>query len=218
MLTEEDFYEKASKYALLQDTDGKKYTYEEYKTLVSTEQTDKEGNLIYLYASNKEKEYSFIENATNKGYNVLMMDGQLDVALISMLERKFEKTRFSRVDSDIVERLIVKEEQKAQLQAEMAKHLETKDRRVLNGLGPFASLYDIKFPNIENPVLVLKSPILLKASVAAPKASRLKKLPQRPMDWPIRKPSSTRSSVAPRLIFLILQNTRTPATAPRTPP
>ena len=113
MLTEEDFYEKASKYALLQDTDGKKYTYEEYKTLVSTEQTDKDGNLIYLYASNKEKEYSFIENATNKGYNVLMMDGQLDVALISMLERKFEKTRFSRVDSDIVERLIVKEEQKA---------------------------------------------------------------------------------------------------------
>ena len=112
MLTEEDFYDKANKYALLQDTEGKKYTYEEYKTLVSAEQTDKEGNLIYLYSGNKEKEYSFIEAATSKGYNVLLMDGQLDVALISLLERKFEKTRFTRVDSDVVDNLIVKEEQK----------------------------------------------------------------------------------------------------------
>lgn len=113
MLTEEDFYDKASKYALLQDTEGKKYTYEEYKTLVSSQQTDKEGNIIYLYAGNKDKEYSFIEAATAKGYNVLLMDGQLDVALISLLERKFEKTRFTRVDSDVVDNLIVKEEQKA---------------------------------------------------------------------------------------------------------
>ena len=113
MLTEEDFYDKANKYALLQDTEGKKYTYEEYKALVSAEQTDKEGNLIYLYSGNKEKEYSFIEAATSKGYNVLLMDGQLDVALISLLERKFEKTRFTRVDSDVVDNLIVKEEQKA---------------------------------------------------------------------------------------------------------
>ncbi|MBR5813422.1 MAG: molecular chaperone HtpG [Bacteroidaceae bacterium] len=112
MLTEEDFYDKASKFTLLQDTDGNKYTYEEYKSLVSAEQTDKEGNIIYLYSNNKEKEYGFIENAKNKGYNVLLMDGQLDVALISLLERKFEKTRFTRVDSDTVENLIVKEEQK----------------------------------------------------------------------------------------------------------
>ena len=112
MLTEEDFYDNASKFALLQDTDGNKYTYEEYKSLVSAEQTDKEGNIIYLYSNNKEKEYGFIENAKNKGYNVLLMDGQLDVALISLLERKFEKTRFTRVDSDTVENLIVKEEQK----------------------------------------------------------------------------------------------------------
>ncbi|MBR1947214.1 MAG: molecular chaperone HtpG, partial [Bacteroidaceae bacterium] len=96
MLTEEDFYDKASKFALLQDTDGKKYTYEEYKNLIGAEQTDKEGNLIYLYSNDKEKEYSFIENAKNKGYNVLSMDGQLDVALISLLERKFEKSRFTR--------------------------------------------------------------------------------------------------------------------------
>ena len=112
MLTEEDFYDKASKFTLLQDTDGNKYTYEEYKNLVSAEQTDKEGNIIYLYSNDKEKEFGFIENAKNKGYNVLLMDGQLDVALISLLERKFEKTRFTRVDSDTVENLIVKEEQK----------------------------------------------------------------------------------------------------------
>ena len=112
MLTEEDFYDKANKFSLLQDTDGNKYTYEEYKNLVGAEQTDKEGNIIYLYSNDKEKEYSFIDNAKNKGYNVLLMDGQLDVALISLLERKFEKTRFTRVDSDTVENLIVKEEQK----------------------------------------------------------------------------------------------------------
>ena len=112
MLTEEDFYDKASKFTLLQDTEGNKYTYDEYKNLVSAEQTDKDGNIIYLYSSDKEKEYSFIDNARNKGYNVLLMDGQLDVALISLLERKFEKTRFTRVDSDTVENLIVKEEQK----------------------------------------------------------------------------------------------------------
>ena len=113
MLTEESFYDKASTYAPLQDTEGKKYTYEEYKTLVESEQTDKEGNIIYLYSNDREKEYSFVEAATAKGYNVLLMDGQLDVALISLLERKFEKTRFTRVDSDVVENRIVKEEQKA---------------------------------------------------------------------------------------------------------
>ena len=127
MLTEEDFYDKANKYALLQDTEGKMYTYEEYKTLVSVEQTDKEGNIIYLYANNKDKEYSFIEDATTKGYNVLLMDGQLDVALISLLERKFEKTRFTRVDSDTIERIIVKEEQKA-------SELKNNEQSILTGI------------------------------------------------------------------------------------
>ena len=127
MLTEEDFYDKASKYALLQDTEGKKYTYEEYKTLVSAEQTDKDGNVIYLYCNNREKEYSFIEAATAKGYNVLLMDGQLDVALISLLERKFEKTRFTRVDSDVVDNLIAKEEQKA-------SSLSTAQSSILTGI------------------------------------------------------------------------------------
>ena len=125
MLTEEDFYDKASKFALLQDTDGKKYTYEEYKNLIGAEQTDKEGNLIYLYSNDKEKEYSFIENAKNKGYNVLSMDGQLDVALISLLERKFEKSRFTRVDSDTIENLILKEDFKTSTLAETRREVLT---------------------------------------------------------------------------------------------
>ncbi len=113
MLTQEDFYEKAQKFALLGDTDGKYYTFEEYKTLIAENQTDKEGNLIYLYANHKDEQYSYIEAAVNKGYNVLLMDGQLDVALVSTLEQKFEKARFTRVDSDIVDHLIIKEDKDA---------------------------------------------------------------------------------------------------------
>ncbi|MBP1615923.1 MAG: chaperone protein HtpG [Bacteroidetes bacterium] len=112
MLTQEDFYEKAEKFALLGDTDGKFYTFEEYKTLIKENQTDKEGNLIYLYASNKDEQYSYIETAKNKGYNVLLMDGQLDIALVSTFEQKFEKARFTRVDSDVADNLIVKEDKK----------------------------------------------------------------------------------------------------------
>jgi molecular chaperone HtpG len=113
MLTQEDFYDKANKFSLLKDTDDKFYTYEEYQTLIKENQTDKEGNVIYLYANNKEEQYSYIEAAKSKGYSVLLMDGQLDVALISMLERKFEKSRFTRVDSDVIDRLIMKEDVKA---------------------------------------------------------------------------------------------------------
>ena len=112
MLTQEDFYEKASKFALFTDTDGKHYTYEEYQMLIKDNQTDKDGNLIYLYANNKDEQFSYIEAAKNKGYNVLLMDGQLDVAMVSMLEQKFEKSRFTRVDSDVVDNLIVIEDKK----------------------------------------------------------------------------------------------------------
>lgn len=112
MLTQEDFYEKANKFALLKDTDGKYYTYEEYQTLIKDNQTDKDGNLIYLYSNNLDEQYSYIDAAKNKGYNVLLMDGQLDVAMVSMLEQKFEKSRFTRVDSDVIDRLIAKEEHK----------------------------------------------------------------------------------------------------------
>ena len=112
MLTQEDFYEKANKFALLKDTDGKYYTYEEYQSLIKDNQTDKDGNLIYLYATHADEQYSYIDAAKNKGYNVLLMDGQLDVAMVSMLEQKFEKSRFTRVDSDVIDRLIAKEERK----------------------------------------------------------------------------------------------------------
>ena len=114
MLTQEDFYEKADKFALLKDTDGKYYTYEEYKTLIKDNQTDKDGNLIYLYANNTDEQYTYIDAAKNKGYNVLLMDGQLDTPMINMLEQKLEKSRFTRVDSDVIDRLIVKEEPKGE--------------------------------------------------------------------------------------------------------
>ena len=114
MLTQEDFYEKASKFALFKDTDNKYYTFEEYQTLIKDSQTDKDGNLIYLYANNADEQYTYIDAAKNKGYNVLLLDGQLDVPMINMLEQKFEKSHFTRVDSDIIDRLIVKEEQKGE--------------------------------------------------------------------------------------------------------
>ena len=109
MLTQEDFYERAKDFALFTDSDGKHYTFEEYSKLIKENQTDKDGNLIYLYANNKDEQYSYIDSAANKGYNVLLMDGQLDIALVSMLEQKLEKSRFMRVDSDVIDRLIVKD-------------------------------------------------------------------------------------------------------------
>ena len=124
MLSQEDFYDRAKDFALLKDVEGKYFTYEEYKTLITTEQTDKDGNLVYLYATNKEEQYSYIEAAKAKGYSVLMMDGQLDVPVISLLEQKFEKSRFTRVDSDIIDRLIVKEDApKNELDAEASDKL-----------------------------------------------------------------------------------------------
>ena len=109
MLSENDFYDRAKKYALLKDTEGKYFTYDEYLTLIKDNQTDKDGNVIYLYANSKEQQYSYIEAAKAKGYSVLLMNGQLDPALIGMLEQKLEKSRFTRVDSDVVDRLIAKE-------------------------------------------------------------------------------------------------------------
>ena len=124
MLSQEDFYDRAKDFALLKDVEGKYFTYEEYKSLITTEQTDKDGNLVYLYATNKEEQYSYIEAAKAKGYSVLMMDGQLDVPVISLLEQKFEKSRFTRVDSDIIDRLIIKEDApKNELDAETSDKL-----------------------------------------------------------------------------------------------
>lgn len=109
MLSDEKFYERAEKFALLKNVDGKYFTLEEYKELTKAEQTDKENNLIYLYATNKDEQYTYVEDAKAKGYDVLVMDGQLDVHAISQLEQKSEKTRFVRVDSDVIDKLIQKE-------------------------------------------------------------------------------------------------------------
>lgn len=120
ILTQEDFYDRAKDFSLFTDTDGKCYTFEEYQKLIKDNQTDKDGNLVYLYANHKDEQFSYIDAAKNKGYNVLLMDGQLDIALISMLEQKFEKSRFTRVDSDIINNLIIKEDKKEET-LEMSK-------------------------------------------------------------------------------------------------
>ena len=118
MLSQEEFYDRAKEFALFKDVEGKHFTFEEYKTLIKDNQTDKDGNLVYLYATNKEEQYSYIKAAQDKGYSVLLFDGELDVPMVSMLEQKLEKSRFSRVDADIIDRLIVKEDAKKE---EMAK-------------------------------------------------------------------------------------------------
>lgn len=112
MLTDEKFYDRAQKFCLLKNTDGKAFTFEEYKTLISANQTDKDGNLIYLYANNKDEQYSYIGLAKDKGYDVILFDGQLDVHMASFLEQKFEKSRFVRVDSDTIDNIIVKDDAK----------------------------------------------------------------------------------------------------------
>lgn len=110
MLSQDDFYDRAKNFSLLKDVEGKYFTFDEYRQLIKDNQTDKDGQLIYLYTNNKDEQYSYIEAAKSKGYSVLLLDGQLDVPVASMLEQKFEKSRFMRVDSDVVDRLIVKEE------------------------------------------------------------------------------------------------------------
>ena len=110
ILTEENFFDRAKDFSLFKDTEGKYYTFDEYKTLIEAAQKDKDGNLVYLYATNKDDQYSYIKAAQDKGYSVLLFDGQLDVPCIQTLEQKFEKSRFTRVDSDTVDHLIQKED------------------------------------------------------------------------------------------------------------
>ncbi|MDY5767892.1 MAG: molecular chaperone HtpG [Alloprevotella sp.] len=127
MLSEQDFYDKAKGYALFKDIDGKCFTYEEYRDLIKDAQTDKDGNLIYLYATDKDEQYTYIQAARDKGYSVLLFDGQLDTPLVGLLEQKFEKSRFSRVDGDVVDRLIRKEDEKS-------TELSEADSRSLSGV------------------------------------------------------------------------------------
>ena len=120
MLSDESFYDRAKDFAMLKDVDGKHFTFEEYRALIKDNQTDKDGNLIYLYATDKEEQYTYIEAAKAKGYSVLLMDGQLDAPCVSMYEQKFPNddkdnkggVRFTRVDGDIIDRLIVKDDVK----------------------------------------------------------------------------------------------------------
>lgn len=126
MLSQEDYYDKAKQYFLQKDTEGKHYTLEEYAALVKDNQTNVDGQVVYLYANDKDAQYTYIEAAKNKGYNVLMMDGQLDTPLMAMLERKLEKTTFTRVDADVIDRLIKKEDTKRELlEAERADKLSS---------------------------------------------------------------------------------------------
>ena len=112
MLTDESFYDRAKDFALFKDTEGKYFTYEEYKTLIKDVQTDKDGTLVYLYANDNDEQYTYIEAAKSKGYSVLLFDGQLDTPTVSMFEQKFEKSRFTRVDGDIIDRLVPKDDAK----------------------------------------------------------------------------------------------------------
>ena len=110
ILSEDGFYDRAKDFALMKDTEGKFFTFDEYKTLIEANQKDKNDQLVYLYATDKEEQYSYIKAAQDKGYSVLLLDGQLDVPTIQTLEQKFEKSHFTRVDADIIERLIVKDD------------------------------------------------------------------------------------------------------------
>ncbi|TCO08700.1 molecular chaperone HtpG [Natronoflexus pectinivorans] len=124
MLTDEKFYDRAVKFALLKNTEGKYFTFEEYKEIVKTNQTDKDDQLVYLYSTNKDDQYTFIEAAKAKGYDVLLMDGHFDSHFVNHIEQKFEKTRFVRVDSDVVDKLIPKDEQhEMKLSAEQKENL-----------------------------------------------------------------------------------------------
>ena len=124
ILSEEGFYDRAKEFALFKDTDGKYFTFDEYKTLIEANQKDKDDQLVYLYATDKEEQYSYIKAAQDKGYSVLLLDGQLDVPTIQTLEQKFEKSRFTRVDADIIDRLIVKSDApKSDLSEEQSDNL-----------------------------------------------------------------------------------------------
>lgn len=125
MLTDEEFYKKSTKFALLKDTDNKYFTFEEYQPLIKDNQTDKDGTLVYLYANDVNAQYTYIEAAKAKGYNVLLMDGQLDVPTLQMLEQKFEKSRFTRVDSDIIDNIIKKDDTTADVDSKLHDVIST---------------------------------------------------------------------------------------------
>ncbi|UCG27519.1 MAG: molecular chaperone HtpG [Bacteroidales bacterium] len=157
MITEEKFYEKASKFALFKNTDGKYFTFEEYEKIIKTNQTDKNNTLVYLYANNLEEQYSFIESARAKGYDVLLMDGQLDTHFINHIEQKFSNSRFTRVDSDIIDKLIQKEESlESKLDADQQNDLKS----VISGPLPESKNFMVLFESLkedDNPMMITQS-------------------------------------------------------------
>ncbi len=144
VLSQLDFYDRAKEFSLLKDIDGKFFTYEEYNTLIKNEQTDKEGNLIYLYATDREAQYAYVDAALNKGYSVLLLDGELDTAVAGLLEQKFEKSRFCRVDSDIIENLIKKDEVETVLSEEVSKPIKEAFEAALPKLDKVEFLVEVK--------------------------------------------------------------------------
>ena len=159
MLSLDDFYERAKDFALLKDVEGKYFTFEEYKTLIKDNQTDKDGNLVYLYANNKEEQYSYIEAAKQKGYSVLLMEGQLDTPMVNMLEQKLEKSRFTRVDAEIIDRLIVKEDaKKTDLSKEQSDNLTEVFRSQMPQLDKTEFFVEIQALGEQNqPVLITQN-------------------------------------------------------------
>ncbi|MFA5819214.1 MAG: molecular chaperone HtpG [Bacteroidales bacterium] len=157
MITEEKFYEKASKFALLKNTEDKYFTFEEYEKIIKENQTDKNKTLIYLYSTNKTDQYTYIDKARNKGYDVLILDGQLDVHLINQLETKLKDSRFVRVDSDVIEKLIQKEETR-----ESKLSVEQKDdlKSVFNVRVKSKEIYNVVFETLDEndaPVIITQS-------------------------------------------------------------
>jgi molecular chaperone HtpG len=157
MITEEKFYEKASKFALLKNTEDKYFTFEEYEKLIKENQTDKNKTLIYLYSTNKTDQFSYIDKARNKGYDVLLLDGQLDVHLINQLESKLKDTRFVRVDSDVVDKLIQKEETR---ESKLSEDQKDDLKSVFNVRVKTKEIYNVVFETLdenEAPVIITQS-------------------------------------------------------------
>ncbi len=157
MISDEKFYERAEKFALFKNTDGKYFTFEEYQKLIKENQTDKNKSLIYLYTTDKEEQFTFIEQAKNRGYDVLLFDGQLDPHLINHLESKFKDSRFVRVDSDVVDKLIEKEDKK---EVDLSGEEQTQLRSVFEGAIGNPSKYWVQFEDMgENgdPVVITRS-------------------------------------------------------------
>lgn len=157
MITDEKFYEKASKFALLKNTDDKYFTYEEYENLIKENQTDKNKTLVYLYSTNKTDQYAYIEKAKNKGYDVLLLDGQLDVHLINQLESKFKESKFVRVDSDVIDKLIQKEEER---ESKLTDAEKDDLKSVFNVRIKSKEIYNVTFENLdenEAPVTITQS-------------------------------------------------------------